>query len=198
MMPFAAEAPGLADQGRDAQATFRAILDAFARPGTIRSAPILDLPTDGVSVAAMAACLSLLDGDTRLWLTDTQRMRTLGRWLNFHTGVKLVQEPARASFALITDRQSMPALDGFDWGTDEEPERGATLIIEVEALAVGSGWHLRGPGIADVARLQVDGLSPAFVEQRRLMPGIFPRGVDVLFTCGPRLAALPRTTHLER
>ena len=196
-MSIAAEAPGLIDPVRDAQATFRAILDAFARPGTIQTAPNLAVTPDGLSVGATAACLSLLDGDTRLWLADTQRMRALGSWLNFHTGVKLAHEPARVSFALITDGPSMPHLDRFDWGSDEEPERGATLIVEVNGLAEGTGWHLRGPGIADVARLQVDGLPAAFVADRKPMPGIFPRGVDVLFTCGPRLAALPRTTHLE-
>jgi alpha-D-ribose 1-methylphosphonate 5-triphosphate synthase subunit PhnH len=91
----------------------------------------------------------------------------------------------------------LPSLDGFDWGTDEEPQRGATLIVQVPVLAGEGGWSLSGPGIAERAALRVDGLPEAFAAERRAMNGAFPRGLDILFTSGARLAALPRTTILE-
>jgi alpha-D-ribose 1-methylphosphonate 5-triphosphate synthase subunit PhnH len=91
----------------------------------------------------------------------------------------------------------MPPLDAFDWGSDEVPEAGATLVVQAAALAGDAGWVLRGPGIPAQARLSVAGMAGGWTAQRRTMQAAFPRGIDVVLACGERLAALPRTTLLE-
>ena len=53
----------------------------------------------------------------------------------------------------------------------------------------GDGAVLTGPGIADAARLSLPDVA-AFRANRAL----FPLGLDFFFTCGDRLAALPRST----
>jgi phosphonate C-P lyase system protein PhnH len=259
--------PGFLEPVLDAQAAFRATLDALSRPGRIEVLTLRLNPPAGVDAATAAACLTLLDGDTPVWLAPHAAANRAAAWIAFHTGAPVVSAAADAAFAVVLDAASLPALDGFDWGTDEEPQRGATLIVQVPALAGQSqmdlfpspreggekvpsaseadeglprattntvvaetprspssalrapyprlrgekedtgdpramalgqgGWTLRGPGIATRAALRVDGLPDSFLAARRAMNGAFPRGLDILFTSGARLAALPRTTILE-
>jgi alpha-D-ribose 1-methylphosphonate 5-triphosphate synthase subunit PhnH len=91
----------------------------------------------------------------------------------------------------------VPELDRFDPGTDEYPDRSATVIVQVDTLSGGAGRRLTGPGIESEARLDAPGLPERFWEGLRANHGRFPRGVDVLLTAGSRLAALPRTTAVE-
>ena len=91
----------------------------------------------------------------------------------------------------------MPPLSAFDAGTDEYPDRSATLIVQVRALIAGAGRRLTGPGIAGEARLEVDGLPESFWKWACDNHARFPRGVDVFMRAGQVLAALPRTTRVE-
>ena len=90
----------------------------------------------------------------------------------------------------------MPSLDAFALGSDEYPDRSATLIVEVERLRAGQGLTLSGPGIAGTALLEVSRLPERFWTERDLLGELFPRGLDLILTCGSRLAALPRTTRV--
>lgn len=193
----AALSPGFAEPVLDAQAAFRATLDALSRPGHIETLALRLSPPIGVDAATAAVCLTLLDGDTPVWLAPHAAADRAAAWIAFHTGAPVVSAAADAAFAVVLDAAHLPALDGFDWGSDEEPQLGATLIVQVPALAGQGGWTLSGPGIATRTALRVDGLPESFLAARRAMNGAFPRGIDILFTSGARLAALPRTTILE-
>ena len=59
-------------------------------------------------------------------------------------------------------------------------------------------WHLRGPGIQEVAALQVDGLPDDFEAQWAANHGVFPRGVDLLLATADHIVGLPRTTRATR
>lgn len=193
----AALSPGFAEPVLDAQAAFRATLDALSRPGRIETLTLRLNPPAGVDAATAAACLTLLDGDTPVWLAPHAVADSAAAWIAFHTGAPTVNAAADAAFAVVLDAASLPALDGFDWGTDEEPQRGATLIVQVPGMSGQGGWILSGPGIATRSALRVEGLPESFLAARRAMTGAFPRGLDILFTSGVRLAALPRTTIVE-
>ncbi len=193
----AALSPGFAEPVLDAQAAFRATLDAMSRPGRIEELTMRMDPPAGVGAATAASCLTLLDGDTPVWVAPHAAAERVAAWIAFHTGAPLAASAGDAAFVVVLDAGSLPALDGFDWGTDEEPQRGATLIVQVPMLASQGGWSLSGPGIAERTALRVDGLPASFATERRAMNGAFPRGVDIFFTSGARLAALPRTTMLE-
>lgn len=193
----AALSAGFVEPVLDAQAAFRATLDAMSRPGRIEELALRLDPPAGVDAATAAACLTLLDGDTPVWLAPHAAAERVAAWIAFHTGAPIAQSAADAAFVVALDASALPTLDTFDWGTDEEPQRGATLIVQVPALTKQGGWTLSGPGIATRATLHVDGLPTPFAAERRAMAGSFPRGLDILFTSGARLAALPRTTILE-
>jgi alpha-D-ribose 1-methylphosphonate 5-triphosphate synthase subunit PhnH len=193
---FATLEPGFDDPVRGSQAAFRAALDAMAHPGRIVALPGLlgGAPPAPLGVAAAAIALTLCDIDTPVWL-DTAASSAAG-YLAFHCGAPLAASLADARFAIIADAAALPPLDGFALGGDEYPERSATLMIEVADLADESGVGLRGPGIRGEARLGLSGLPARFWEERAALAGLYPRGLDIVFTCGSRLAAMPRSTQV--
>jgi alpha-D-ribose 1-methylphosphonate 5-triphosphate synthase subunit PhnH len=193
---FATLEPGFDDPVRGSQAAFRAVLDAMAYPGRIVALPGLlgGPPPAPLGTAAAAIMLTLCDVDTPVWL-DAAALSGAG-YLAFHCGAPLAANTAKARFAIIADAATLPSLDGFALGSDEYPERSATLVIEVADLAETAGAVLRGPGIRGEARLGATGLPARFWAERAALAELFPRGIDVVFTCDARLAALPRTTQV--
>jgi alpha-D-ribose 1-methylphosphonate 5-triphosphate synthase subunit PhnH len=176
---------GFADPAVEAARAFRAILDAMARPGRIGwlagAAPPAPL-----SPAAGAAVLTLADRTTPLWLAPGHDTEAVRGWITFHTGAPLVS-PGAAVFAVGRWAALIP-LDRYPLGTPEYPDRGATLIVEVDDLAP-VGARLTGPGIDGAASLNLpDPGAHAWVRRQ------FPLGLDMLFCAGDRIAGLPRST----
>jgi alpha-D-ribose 1-methylphosphonate 5-triphosphate synthase subunit PhnH len=188
---------GFADPVFDSQRVFRTVLDAMSEPGRVLA--VEPPPAAGpLHPATVAIALALLDLETPLWLDAAARTPETVAHLRFHCGCPIVDEPARARFAIIADPGRMPDIGVFDPGSDEYPDRSATLIVQAGTLAAGSGKRLSGPGIArEEARLEVTGLPARFWDQLRTNRGRFPRGIDVVLTAGAALIALPRTTRVE-
>lgn len=182
---------GFADPVLEAQAAFRAVLEAMSRPGRVLGAGSALTPPAPLDPAAAAVLLTLADADTPLWLDAGAEAET---WLRFHCGAPLVREPGAATFALAV--REPPALAALAQGTEEEPQRGATLVLQVAALEEGAGWRLTGPGIAREHRLRVDGAPAGFLAAWAANRAAFPCGVDVVLCAGDRLAALPRTVQI--
>ena len=196
---------GFADPVLDAQQAFRAVLGAVARPGHIVTVGAHLAPPPRLHAATAAVALALLDFESPLWV-DLSVGAEARDWLAFHTGAPFVERPSAATFAIVAEPDrlgrlasaagSSNLLDAFDMGTDERPDRSATVVIQVGAVDAGAGYRLTGPGILGEARLTVHGLPDAFWSALRENHGCFPRGVDVLLTAGARLVALPRTTRV--
>ena len=70
-------------------------------------------------------------------------------------------------------------------------------VVEVPALTGGPQRHLRGPGIAERATIAVAGLAESFWSEWKANHALFPCGVDVVFTAGRALLALPRSIIVE-
>ena len=194
-------APGFGDTVHDAQEVFRAVLRAMSRPGEVQEIAIALVPPAPLMPAAAAVCLSLLDFETPLWIDGGQDAAAAAAFVAFHTGAPTAADVDQADFAVIADGARVPALDVFRQGTDEAPERSATLIIQVSGLAAAApgdgGWRLTGPGIDGTAGLRVTGLRAGMADELAANFQRFPRGVDVILCAGKRLAALPRTTRVE-
>ena len=183
--------PGFADPVLDSQACFRAVLDALARPGTVYRIPGPPEPPEPLGGAAGAVLLTLADADTPLWLDPGSAVAA--GWVAFHCGAPLAPIE-RAAFALAL---SPVPLERLHAGSDEAPELGATLILQVGALETGTAWRLDGPGLAAPARLRVQGLPAGFAAEWDGNRARFPRGIDMILCAGDRLAALPRTLRVE-
>jgi alpha-D-ribose 1-methylphosphonate 5-triphosphate synthase subunit PhnH len=187
---------GFADPVLDGQRVFRALLEAMAHPGRVVSVPGPERPPSPLGRAAAAAALALLDFETPLWLDAAAQTPEVAEYLRFHCGTPLVPEPGAAQFALIAHPTAMPPLEAFDAGSDEHPERAATLVLQVDGLATGRGQRLTGPGIDGTTWLDVQGAAPRFWQAVRANAARFPRGVDLLLCAGGRVAALPRSTRV--
>ncbi|TPI75828.1 phosphonate C-P lyase system protein PhnH [Mesorhizobium sp. B2-8-9] len=189
---------GFAEPVFNAQAVFRAIMDAMARPGTVQPLPQPARPPAPLSATAGAVALSLCDNDTPVWLDPPlQTEAAVKAWLGFHTGAPLANTPADAHFALIANPKEMAALDGFAQGTQEYPDRSTTLILLVDDLASGPSLLLEGPGIEKTSMIAPPGMPRHFVEQWKQNNQRFPRGVDIILAAPGHLACLPRTTRIK-
>lgn len=187
---------GFADPVLASQAVFRRCLSAFSNPGAVTTIESDAAAPAGLCAAANAVMLSLLDQDTKLWLSPGVGGSVAGH-LRFHTGCIPVSHPALADFAFIGQPRDLPPLEAFPVGSDEHPERSATLIVQVAGLSPEGGWRLSGPGIREGRRLAADGLGQEFVSRWAENCARFPRGVDMLLVCGNRVCGLPRTTRIE-
>ena len=186
--------PGFARPATDSQRTFRAILDAMSRPGRIYVACGALAPQAALHPATAAAALTLLDFETPLW-TDLPEDAPERAWLQFHCGAPLTEREEDADFALITRPEAMPPLERFKMGTEREPHRSATVILQIPGLAERGGKAFSGPGIEAVHHLDPRGVPDHFWESRKRNLSLFPLGVDVLFTSNDKIAAMPRTTE---
>ncbi|WP_203074235.1 phosphonate C-P lyase system protein PhnH [Falsiroseomonas ponticola] len=188
-MSGATSLAGFADPVLDSQAAFRAVLEAMSRPGRVQRMPVPPEVPEGIGPAAAAVLLALADADTPVRLAAGPAAEA---WIRFHTGARAA---AVAEAAFVLDPEAR--LPDLDCGTEEEPERGATLVLPVDGLAEGSGWRLSGPGIQGTHRLAVAGAPPGFLADWAASRGRFPRGVDVILCAGDQVAALPRGVTIE-
>jgi alpha-D-ribose 1-methylphosphonate 5-triphosphate synthase subunit PhnH len=184
--------PGFADPVGQAQACFRAVLDAMARPGTLMTAGEGLTPPAPLDPATGAVLLTLVDHDTPLWLDAAAAGAR--DWIAFHCGAGFTEASARAAFALAV---ALPDLATLSPGTHEQPESAATLILQVRSLTEGIRYRLRGPGLRDGSTLAVDGLGDDFVSVWQRNRAGFPLGVDLVLCAGTTLAAMPRSVIVE-
>lgn len=184
----------------DSQSVFRAVLGAMSQPGSVRPVQGAPRAIGRWKGATLALCLTLVDFETPVWIQpsdDTTTPDPLPAWLRFHCNCPLVDSPAEARFALIHDAGRMPAISCFDAGSNEYPDRSATLIVQMPVLAAGRGAELQGPGIRDTAHMTLDGLPPAFHGQWQDNQALFPRGIDLILAAPDCIGALPRTTRIK-
>lgn len=189
--------PGFSDPVFQSQAAFRALLTALSEPGTLQSVAADITPPEGLATATATALLALADYETPVWLPENLRDGAAAAWLRFHCGVALVDDPARAAFAVIDGAASEPKLAAFNPGNDQFPDRSTTVIVQVSGLDGGAGLTLSGPGIPGTRRVALQGLRAGFTDELRQNGALYPLGVDVVLASGEGMIGLPRSTQIE-
>src|SRR5260221_2163224 len=176
MTTFAELPAGWADRVWSAQSSFRSVMDAMARPGSVqRIAAVAGTPSTMMRGTA-AIALTLFDHDTPVWLDEGMSATSdAAKWLKFHTSAPVIADSSISSFALIGDPKNMLALDRFAFGSNEYPDRSTTLILQVESLAEGPAFELRGPGIDGTAMLRVSIEPRDLFERLAINRALFPR-----------------------
>ena len=188
--------PGLEDRVRDAQIIFRTLLNALSHPGTSQEVCVQLTPPPGLTLACAAACLTLLDLETTVWL-NLEFESEVKTWLKFHTGCHFTNHPASANFAVIQNIKNRQPLSSFNWGTAEKPELSTTLFVQFEALEKSELTRLKGPGIDGERAVKLP-LSSSFIEEWQENYRSYPLGVDVFLFRGNTVVGLPRTTNLTQ
>ncbi|THV22310.1 phosphonate C-P lyase system protein PhnH [Peteryoungia ipomoeae] len=187
-----------ADPVHDAQGTFRQVMDAMARPGSLQTMTATLAPPPPLDMASGALLLTLCDQDTPVWLAPSLAQSSLPAWIGFHTGAPVVAEKADARFAFSGLENAMPVLMHFAQGTQEYPDRSTTLVVQLASLHDGLPLILTGPGIRNTASIAPRGLPDTFLRQWMDNRGLFPRGVDLILTAGREFIALPRTCAISQ
>ena len=180
-----------------AQSTFRAILDALARPGDVQSLrEVVDSPAP-LSAGAAAVALTLCDHDTPVWLDAALRGNDdVAQWLRFHCGCPLVDNPHDAAFAFAADVESLLPFSAFSLGSAEYPDRSTTIVLQAESLEHGTRLALEGPGIRGRKSFCASLLPADIAERMTANRALFPRGVDLLFVTANAVAGLPRSVRI--
>lgn len=185
------------DPAISAQATFRAVMSAMARPGTVWPLAVVTSAPQPLSPGAAAFALAMLDHETPVWLdAGLSAAPAVADWLRFQTGAPIVVEPVRAAFALVGDTASLPALEAFDPGSQEYPDRSTTIVLQVESLERGPALTLTGPGIRDRNEFRASPMPGDMAQRLATNRGLFPRGVDFVLVTEDAVAALPRSLRI--
>jgi alpha-D-ribose 1-methylphosphonate 5-triphosphate synthase subunit PhnH len=187
------------DPVHDTRSTFRALVDAMARPGTVESVPAT--PADHAVLA------TLVDHEVTLHTEDDALRATLENAGRF--------EPAPLEQADIVHARGSTGgrIADAERGTLKEPSDGAMAVYRVDGLAEGPAGDERrehgqsvlddavslrvsGPGVPGRRQFRVAGVPEtefgAIAEASN-----FPRGVEVVFAAEATVAALPRSVSVE-
>ncbi len=189
-------AGGFPDPVFDAQRTFRAVLDALARPGLAQQAGAGLAPPAGLDAATYAIALALFDAETFVWLSPALRVEPAIESLRFHCGCPLIGEQGAAGFALVA-AEDKPVLSGFAAGEDRYPDRSATVVWQLPALAGGEPVGLTGPGVDGEVWIAPRGLPAGFWAQWAANHALYPLGVDLLLVTGENMIGLPRSVAVK-
>src|SRR5260370_7594944 len=111
-MTTVAELPaGFADKVLSAQATFRSVMDAMARPGSVRRVAAVPRAPGAMMRGTAAIALTLFDHDTPVWL-DPLMSETpdVTKWIKFHTAAPVTANSSLSSFPLSAHPHAIPAL----------------------------------------------------------------------------------------
>lgn len=177
------------------QSAFRLILKALSEPGVIVELP--NCPAWGaLNAASTAVILTLADQETPLQLCADLKSEQVLTNIRFHTGAPLATRQEDIHLAVWDDQLQPAELSALPHGNEVSPEFGATLVVQVAALAGNHTLCLSGPGIEKQREIAppLPAALRAYLLER---PQRFPLGLDIILTCGERLMALPRTTRVE-
>jgi len=174
------------------QAAFRALMEAFARPGEIRRVNGVPAPAP-LTPATAALVTTLADYETPVWLDAALAQPAVIEWIRFHTGAPVTDNSMHATFVLIGG--ALPDFAQFSPGSDEYPDRSATLIVQIERFA-GRPLCLQGPGIQTTRSLAAEPLPEDFIERLAANRELYPRGIDLVLVAGDEVAALPRSLRV--
>jgi alpha-D-ribose 1-methylphosphonate 5-triphosphate synthase subunit PhnH len=197
MTTFAELPAGFADKVLSAQSTFRSVMDAMARPGSVQRVTAVSGTPSALMRGTAAIALTLFDHDMPVWLDPLlSETSEIAKWLKFHTSAPVIEDSSVCSFAVIGDARALPDLDRFSFGSSEYPDRSTTLILQIESLTQGQIFELRGPGIDGTAVLQ-GAIQPLdLFERLAINAALFPRGIDIVLVHDDSIVAIPRTTRL--
>ena len=194
-------AAGFHDPIHDSQAVFRGVLDVLSKPGTLVSLSLGTIsPPNGLNAATFALGLTLFDLQSPVCLSggslEASKQQIVYPF-RFHCGCRFVDDPHESAFAIATEGSATPTLASLSQGSDLYPEESTTLIVQVSCFTAGTSVSISGPGIREKATLNIAGVGDGFWEQRADLESLYPRGVDIIFTCGSDLIGLPRSSRVE-
>ncbi|WP_078381925.1 phosphonate C-P lyase system protein PhnH [Sutcliffiella halmapala] len=193
---------------KETQVIYRKLLDCMARPGKIEniSSSVEDLTKHKLfSPVLEGIVLALVDQEVSFKVVGPQSEEVMQylKWKTFGVEAPI----SMADFIFIPeelmDAEISPLMKQVKIGTLEDPHLSATIIILVKNLSTitndnGNSLTFQGPGIAEKMTINIEGMSNAWLSERKKINKEFPLGVDFIFvTEAGDIMAIPRTTLIE-
>ena len=187
--------PGFRQPSLDAQRIYRSLLDAMARPGTVHDLSDAPEPPAGMSRAAAAIALTLVDFETKLWLSPELVNGEADAWLRFHCNAPLVASPNEADFAFVANASKLPPFTDFCKGDARYPDRSTTVVLQLPCVTGGDVVTLEGPGIKGTIDVAPQGAPADFWTQSDVNSAQFQLGIDFFLVDDDSVIGLPRTSR---
>lgn len=172
-----------------AQQVYRAMLQAFSRPGLPQPLPSTDFPP------ALLPALALADLETGVAvLEDDSDWREV---LTVATGAP-VAALGQAKYVTALCPITTDELLSATRGTALSPESAATVICSVRSLDGGTPAELAGPGVNGTETIAPLGFDDALRSARNDAVADFPAGIDILLVADDgAVLGLSRTTRIS-
>ncbi|MCI0582558.1 MAG: phosphonate C-P lyase system protein PhnH, partial [Chloroflexi bacterium] len=159
------------------QATFRVLLDALSHPGRLVPLPA-GVPGDMPPALAVPLALADLGRSVAVVGTDAARWSA---HLQATLGCRVV-EPHDADEVVALDAATPALVRSLRLGSALAPEDGCRLTLGCARLQRGGrgavDLTIRGPGIAHIALVGIDGVDPPVLRALVDANSDFPAGVD--------------------
>lgn len=185
----------------DIQKVYRNLLDSMSKPGVINNikneVDKLDVYSD-LSKGLMTLSYTLLNIESKFYTKDENdknyiKLRTLGKPVDIEKAEFIIMDIAK-----YTKDEILNTLEKVQIGTLEDPHLGATVVIKTSNLSNDKKYILKGPGIKDIAYVNIEGIDMDFFNKRTEIMYEYPLGFDLIFIdSNGNLLCLPRTTKVE-
>jgi alpha-D-ribose 1-methylphosphonate 5-triphosphate synthase subunit PhnH len=173
--------------------TFRLLLQAMARPGSVLR--VMEPSEHEHPALRLLSCIT--DNEVGICSVGAEAQE-IGTALCRHQGCRMtgIQD---ADFIIVSGGTSLGKLTAARPGTLEYPDSGATILYLIERIAHSGGTVvLSGPGIRETATPAFTGLDPAELLQLQTLNSAFPLGVDTIFVDREgQCTCIPRSTVIQ-
>lgn len=181
------------------QEAFRTIMDCMARPGKIGrlNNPGFSPPW-GLTPYSALLLLTLLDSETSFAVLPCQE--EWSGYIKLNTDA-LENEVSQAEYILLDGSHDIPDLLAVNRGELLSPEKGVTLIYQVDTigaapLASYTGITLKGPGIKETRSVYINGMDAPHWERIKHLNREYPLGVDLFIIARDgSMIGIPRSNH---
>ena len=187
------------------QGVFRVLLDAMARPGSIRSLPARDEHTPIPATTGLAAVAqTLLDHEVAFAVVpsavdvDPETSSAFVAYIRSVTGCREVA-PIDADYVFALGALPAGLAAHLKRGQPAYPDEGATLVSLVPSLDGASGItvQLSGPGVPAGTSARIPGWSTDAIASLTEANAAAPLGIDVILVdAGGQVMCLPRSTRI--
>lgn len=179
------------------QRAFRTLLNCFARPGTASELE-RDYSVEGLYAETITVCMTLLDGEVSF--QTAAECQEINQAVRVLTGGQ-IKPLEQADFIIIPHgtkkEQLLEAIEAAKVGDLIDPQKSATVIIELDEMTPTMTAQLMGPGIETVEVVEL-AICEELIALRASKNKEFPLGIDcILIEQSGRVMALPRTTSVK-
>lgn len=191
------------DLVHDIQKAYRQVLDSMSQPGkinTIHEQAMKNSLEIGCFPSTIVLIQMLFDTEIKFKVCSKHEKEWV-KLINQLTYAQ-VSNADEADFILILNdaerKEAEMALKMANVGDLQNPQYGATFIVEARSLNSGQELKITGPGIMTERLIKVDTLEN-LMDLRAEKNAEYPLGIDLIFIDSQdHVLCLPRTTQIEQ